>query len=458
MLGMLTRLCARAFSILCTSLLLSAQASAQPAAPARPVSSSDLDTLRDELSRLRDEVAALRSELAEVKRGTPAQEQAAQQPAQVTPEALEVLKAQIEEQSQTKVESSSRMPVKITGAIVTNAYVNSGEAIWLENPNLVGAPPASGAPTGSASLTARQSRIGLQTSGIMIGGWQASGEIIADFYAGVPNFQTGTVMGLPRLLYAFGRIENDRTAFEIGQDHAILAPRDPTSLAAFAFPLLFRSGNLYLRVPQARVEQKLTSNWTLSGGVIAPIAGDAGATFEFAPPPGAGERSKRPAFEARIGYARGDRDAASEIQAGLSGHYGWRRLGTELVDSWAVAVDANARVGRLGAAGEYFRADNAQPFGGAISQIGRSSGGWAEGRFSVSSRALLTGGFGIDHPTDAVGRLLRTDNRTAFSSVIFDLTPEISASVEYRWLRTRLGLVPVSRENHHVNAVFAVKF
>jgi hypothetical protein len=54
--------------------------------------------------------------------------------------------------------------------------------------------------------------------------------------------------------------------------------------------------------------------------------------------------------------------------------------------------------------------------------------------------------------------LLRSDNRSAFSSVIFDLTPEISASVEYRWLRTRLGLVPVSRENHHVDAVFAVKF
>ena len=80
--------------------------------------------------------------------------------------------------------------------------------------------------------------------------------MIADFYGGVPGFQTGTVMGLPRLLYAFGRLETDRTAIEIGQDHAILAPRDPTSLAALSFPLLFRSGNLYLRAPQARVERQ----------------------------------------------------------------------------------------------------------------------------------------------------------------------------------------------------------
>jgi hypothetical protein len=455
---MSTRLCARALPIVWTSvLLLSASAAAQPPTTARPISSSDLDAIRDELVRLRDEVAALRSELAEVKRSAPVQDSAPQQPPQVTPEALEVLKSQIAEHSQTKVESSSRMPVKISGAIVANAYVNSGEANWLENPNLVIAPSASGA-RGSASLTARQSRIGLQTSGITIGAWQASGELIMDFFAGVPNFATGTVMGLPRLLYAFGRIENDRTAIEVGQDHAILAPRDPTSLAAFSFPLLFRSGNLYLRVPQARVEQRLGANWTVSGGVVAPIAGDAPTTFEFAPPAGTGERSKRPAFEGRIGYARGDRDAPAEVQAGFSAHYGWRRVGTDLTDSWAVAVDANARAGRIGAAGEYFTADNAQPFGGGISQAGRSSGGWAEGRFSVTRRAMLTGGFGVDRPSDAIGRLLRTDNRSAFTNVIFDLTPEVAASIEYRWLRTRLGLVPQSQENHHVNAVFAVKF
>ena len=33
----------------------------------------------------------------------------------------------------------------------------------------------------------------------------------------------------------------------------MLAPRNPTSVAALSFPLLFRSGNLYLRTPQARL-------------------------------------------------------------------------------------------------------------------------------------------------------------------------------------------------------------
>ena len=71
----------------------------------------------------------------------------------------------------------------------------------------------------------------------------------------------------------------------------------------------------------------------------------------------------------------------------------------------------------------------------------------------------MTGGFGRDKPADALGRVLRQDNRTLFASAIVKLTPEVSASLEYRWVQTRLGsTAPVSRENNHVNAVFAVKF
>jgi len=75
------------------------------------------------------------------------------------------------------------------------------------------------------------------------------------------------------------------------------------------------------------------------------------------------------------------------------------------------------------------------------------------------SAALLLAAVLQTNATPSAGQIgafyFETSNE---SQVWVDLTPEISASVEYRWLRTRLGLVPVSRENHHVNAVFAVKF
>jgi hypothetical protein len=454
-----------AVAMLVVAVFTAPQAAAQSSAPP---TAADFAKLQAEVELLRSELASLRAALGEL--GTmagpsvqpPAQitTMPGQQPiSQVTPEMLEVLKSQVEEHAQSKIESASKMPVKLTGTILTNTYVNSGEANWLENPNLVGNPSLESGSRGSMSATARQSRIGLDVGGISVGNWQASGTIIADFLGGVPGFQTGTVMGLPRLLYAFGRVESDRTAIEVGQDHAILAPRDPTSLAAFSFPLLFRSGNLYLRVPQARVERKLGSDLTATVGIIAPVAGDASATYDFAPPAGTGERSMRPAFEGRLGFARGNGDTPREINVGVSGHYGWRRPATTLNESWAVALDFNGRAGRVGAAGEYFAADNAEPFGGGISQAGRASGGWAEGRFLLTGNTTLTGGFGRDKPSDALGRVLRQDNRTIFTSAIVKLTPELSASLEYRWMQTRLGsTVPVSRENNHVNAVFAVKF
>jgi hypothetical protein len=448
----------RTLTFLCGLPLFAAPLFAQ--SPAQPA--IDVARLQTEVANLREEVAALRSAVEAMRGGAPlrALAQAAAPAPVVTQDAIDVLKAQVEEQAQVKVESASRMPVKVSGTILTNTYVNTGEANWLENPNLVGAPSSEHGSRGSMSATARQSRLGLDVGGIALGNWQASGTIIADFFGGVPGFQTGTVMGLPRLLYAFGRVETDRTAIEIGQDHAILAPRDPTSLAALSFPLLFRSGNLYLRAPQARVEQKLTQDVTLTAGIVAPIAGDAGAAYDFAPPAGAGERSMRPAFESRVAFSRGTSDSHSEFTAGVSGHYGWRRniAAASTSDTWAAALDVNVRVGRLGAAGEIFSADNAEAFGGGLSQPGRAAGGWAEVRFTLTPKTTLAGGFGRDKPDDAVGRLVRVENRSVFGNAIVQITPEVAASLEYRWLETQLGPAPVARRNHHVDAVFAVKF
>ena len=216
----------------------------------------------------------------------------------------------------------------------------------------------------SASL--RQTRIGFTADGPTIGSARTNAVVAMDFFGGIPGFQTGQVMGLPRLLVAFARIEGARTALEVGQDHVILAPRDPTSLAAFAFPLLFRSGNLYLRAPQARVERALTSRLRATAGIVAPIGGDlAGETYLFVPPALGGERSRRPGVQARVAYTTGEASAPRLVDIGVSGHAGWERRGNDLANSWAAAVDFAARRDVIGVAGELFAADNADAFGGA---------------------------------------------------------------------------------------------
>lgn len=421
-----------------------------PSAGAAGRGRGEIELLRDEVADLRRELSALASELRALRATPPAVVQApAQMPAATLPP--EMLQAQVEEMAQVKVEAASKFPVTLTGTILSNTVFNSSDANWLESPNIVGT--ASG---GSMTSTMRQSRLGFDVRGISVGSWEAKGALILDFFGGTPGFVTGTVMGLPRLLYAFGRLEHGGTAVQVGQDHVMLAPRDPTSLASFAFPQFFRAGNLYLRAPQVRLEQRV-GGFTMKGGIVAPIAGDAGTSYVFAPGPGGGERSERPAFQAHVGYGRGTPEGAGEAQLGVSGHYGWIREAGRLIPASAGALDLNLRRGRLGLAGEMYIADELDAYGSGIGQPGRSEGGWIEGRIAAASRLSFNGGAALDRRPDGIGAAGRLRNTSAFGNAIVRLTPEVSASVEYKWLQTRYG-GGSNRVNHHVNAVFAVTF
>ena len=430
------------------------------------VTREELEVVAGELGRLRAEVASLRAELAEMR--TPvmvpmkvaseaglAAPDAALQPQQAPPD-VAMLRTQIDELSQTKVESASRMPVRLFGAIVSNTVSNSGMANWLENPNITDA-EVPGIEPGSFTSTLRQSQVGLNVGPIPMGSWTASGAMVADFFGGVPGFVTGTVFGLPRMVYAFARLEHAGTAVVVGQDHNLLAPRDPTSLAAQSFPLLFRSGNLYLRSPQVRVEQAF-GGLTVKGGIAAPIAADAGNFYVFAPPAGAGERSARPALEGRADYTMGNADAGSELTLAVSARQAWREPARELSPATSWSVDFNARWARVGFAGEYFDTDDAAEFGSGVAQARPAHGGWVEGRLRLTSKVSTNIGAGMDEVEDPVPAAARRENRSVFGNVIFDLTPEVAVSMEYRWLETRLGQALASRTNNHVNAAFVVRF
>ncbi len=119
-----------------TILLVLALAAAAPAAAqvpdgaTRPATSSDIVVLRAEVNDLRDNVSMLRALLADRRTaigdrrtGTPAA-----QVAQVTPEQIEMLKSQMADLAQTKVESASRQPVTLSGTILSNTFFNSGTA------------------------------------------------------------------------------------------------------------------------------------------------------------------------------------------------------------------------------------------------------------------------------------------------------------------------------------------
>ena len=144
-----------------------------------------LDRLEQENRQLAQEIRALRNELARAREqpGKPPGDAAnadAAQPADLA-ERMEVQERRLEEQAQTKVESSQHFPVRITGMALFNAFLNSHPNGALVVP--VVAPAANTALTGGATL--RQTILGLDFRGPEIfGGGKIHGFVNMDFFGG----------------------------------------------------------------------------------------------------------------------------------------------------------------------------------------------------------------------------------------------------------------------------------
>jgi hypothetical protein len=411
--------------------------------------------LEEQVAEMRTEIQLLRQELNEVKKQLQTQS--------ATVEEIPVLQAQVQEQAQTKVETSSRFPLKLYGTVISNTFLNTGVANWIDLPDIA-LPSTPGLPAGSFSSVLRQTRIGATFDGPEVGKMKLNGTVAFDFYGGIPNFQTGPVMGLPRLVYAYVRLDGEKTAFEIGQDYMMLAPKNPTTLMGESFPTLYRSGNLYLRAPQIRAERVLASGdygqIRVVGGMMAPISGDFAGAYQFVPPALAGERSRTPAVQSRLSWRAAPAGPYEQPrwEFGVSQHYSRDRFSSGIAPSWAGAGDFDATFGRFGLGGEYFVGRNLQAFGGSIGQSAKSQGGFGEGRFAATRRLSFNTGYGTDQLFDLVKfPATFTRNGTFFANSIYNFTPEFRGAFEYQRLVTR-NINTGSQRNDHFNLTFAYSF
>ncbi|MFL6415119.1 MAG: hypothetical protein ACJ74Y_05550, partial [Bryobacteraceae bacterium] len=384
-------------------------------------------------------------------------------------ETVNLLQSQVAELAQTKVESGSKMPVKIYGTILSNTFFNTRDTDWADVPILVN--PSSVFNAGWFSSSLRQSRIGIEVNGPTIGQFKTTGVFAMDFMGGMTDFQATPLFGLPSIVYAYARFESPRTAIEAGQDEMILAPRNPTSLVAFSYPELYRTGNLYLRAPQIRFERRLAGSdqgqLRATIGMVTPIG--TYPTLDF---PGGSLTNgwKRPAVQARIGWqstAPGSTDQPGWA-IGVSGHYG--RVALPQVnssgnvissfsgESWAGAFDMDLHSRHFGFDAEGYIGKNLQSLGGGIGQPGKTSGGYFEGRVIATQRLQFNAGLGDDHLTkpDRISVLLNR-NTAAFANTIYQFTPEIRVSLEYRHMMTK-PFDGVIRRNNSVNLGIAYSF
>jgi hypothetical protein len=426
-----------------------------------------LQKLEDANHALADEVHSLRQELAAA-RSVPVPQTAERTQDQA--DQISVEKARVDELAQSKVESSQKLPIRVTGMALFNAYVNGRFNSGTEN--TVIASETAGDATGGGTL--RQSILGLAyDSPTTVLGAKVSGSLNLDFFGGSAN----SLDQLVRLRTATISLDWKNTSILVGQDKPIISPRDPTSFAQVGVSPLTGAGNLWLWQPQVRLEQRLnfgdSSGLRLQAGVVQTreLGSEADGYNSYVPPPAAGSppvEHAEPGAEGRAELWHQWSDTARiEIAPGF--HYNSSSVGPYSVPSRLVSVDWLIKpMAHLEFSGFFYQGQNVADLGAlpqgwifhgypAVRPV-HSTGGWAQLRIPVTERLAFDfySGRQDDRNSD-LGRGYIGLNAGYFANVMYRIAPNVIISVEGGQVRT-VYLNNGTRLNNHYDLAFAYLF
>jgi len=424
--------------------------------------STDMKQVLERLDRLEEQNRALLEEIQSLRRQL-APTAAVAAPAAPSPveERVAIVERRLDEQNQAKVESDNRLPLRLTGMALFNAYLNgsyNGESQYPTTASL-----APGSNVGGGTL--RQSIIGLLFQGPNIaGGGKVNGSIYFDAFAG-----TGTSLNqLLRLRVATVDFAWKNTTFSVSQDKPIMAPREPNSLAQMGVSPLTGAGNLWLWSPQARVEQRFALGE--QGGLKAQLGifqtsesgtGLAGANAEYL-------SRARPGYEGRFEFwRRFGQGGRIEIAPGF--HVSDTHVNGQSAPSRIFTVDWLIRpVARVDFMGTFFNGENTGVVGGlrqgvqvdskGVVHSVQSLGGFAQLTWRATARLSFNvyGGMQDDRnrdlPAGGIGR-----NLTYAANVFYRVGSNVLASFEASQVRT-LYLGYGYRLNPHYDLAIAYLF
>jgi hypothetical protein len=406
-----------------------------------------LDRLEQQNRQLLDEVRGLRRELAASRERpssappeTAPPEAAPADNAQAAsiPERLDVEERRLEEQAQTKVESSQHMPVRITGMALFNAFLISRPS-GLVVPIL--SPVNQTASAGGATL--RQTILGLDFRGPeTFGGGKVHGFLNMDFFGG-PGEPYDSLF---RIRTAGLEINWENTSVMFGQDKPLISPREPNSLAQVGVSPLTGAGNLWLWQPQARVEQRFhlddRTTFRAQLGLIATRE-----DYGYVPPAYASTlQNVRPALEGRFSLSH-SLDDERRIEIGSGFDASTSHVAGVTVPARGFALDWFANPWRkLEFSGAFFRGRNLSNLGAVgqgftIVKYGvipvHATGGWAQLSFVATPRLTfnLFSGEQDNRGRDLIYTGLNR-NLAYAGNLMYRLAPNVILSLENGQVRT----------------------
>jgi hypothetical protein len=416
-----------------------------------------LDRLEQQNRDLTEEVRALRKDLALV-RGTPASETAKAAPPEPATadlaEKMDVQEHRLDEQAQTKVESSQHFPIRITGMALFNAFTNSSANGGPGEPVVV--PVQGDALSGGASL--RQTVLGLDFRGPEIfDGGTIHGFINMDFFGASGDPYGGSF----RIRTAGIEFNWANTTIMFGQDKPLIAPREPNSLAQVWVAPLTGAGNLWVWQPQARVEQRFHFNERTTIRAQAGVFETREAYSSSAPPPYAYSlQMARPAAQGRVSVAY-SLDDRRRIEIGTGFDASNTNVAGTTVPTRVFALDWLAQPWRkLEFSGAFFNGENVANLGGIGNGFTimdaeyvvpvHADGGWQQISFLATPRLTfnLFGGEQQNRGSDvAWGQLAK--NQAYGANLMYRIAPNVILSFESEQLRTNYLATGIRLNNHY---------
>ena len=398
-----------------------------------------LDAMEQQNRKLMDEVHALREELAALKEPS-------------VEERLSVQEARTEEMAQTKVETSQKSPVSLTGMLLFNAFHNGTHAGSGEYP--ASASQAAAMSPSGASL--RQTVLGLTFNGPSLPwGGKATGSLYMDFFAGSQD----PANNLLHIRVATLDLNWRNTTITVGQDKPIISPREPDSLAQVGISPLTNAGNLWDWQPQVRVEQRFgfgeNSGLRAQAGVYQTEELDSNVPAQYA---NTLEHS-RPGYEGRLAFWH--KNGARRFEFAPGYHASTTHVAGTSVDSRIFSFDGLVKPAKfLEFTGAFFNGQNVSSLGALrqgfvivapdLARPIHSIGGW--GQLALFATDKLTfhayGGQHWNRPSDLLPGTAQR-NFVYAGNFIYRIAPNILGSFEVSQTRTSYLNQSIRLNNHY---------
>jgi hypothetical protein len=410
-----------------------------------------LEAIEAQNRELAKEVRALRTELAASRRPatTPAEATAEAPP---LGERLAVQESRIEEHAQSKVESGQKLPVRLRGMVLFNAFTNGAYSGTSQYPTA--AAQEAGSRNSGASF--RQSTLGLEfDGGRTIGNGKLSGYLFLDFFGG----SASPLNHLVRIRTAAARLDWRNTSIIVGQEKPMFSVRDPVSLAQVGISPLTGAGNPWLWQPQIKVERRFSFGeefgLTAQIGVLQTNEQAANVPQQFA----STLARARPALEGRFEFRLRNLDLAPGF------HWSTTHVAGTSVPSNAFSLDwqyspwrgvqftglafTGANLANLGTLRQGFTV-----LGPGRAIAVRTRGGWAQVALTPTNRLSfhLMAGQQDDRNSD-----LRSEgigkNQAYAANVMYRLSPSVILALEAGQVRTTYIPGQIRRNNHYDLAI-----